>query len=92
MNLSPTDRKAVLEMAAASLCREIVLGGGKTMAELIMLPISVAEKMLGLDARTIKKRMEWVELTPSKSAVKLSTVQAYLAAATRQPSKERSAS
>ena len=55
------------------------------MAEMVMLPISVVEKMLGLDARTIKKRMEWIELSPQKSAVKLSVVQAYIAAATRPP-------
>jgi len=91
MNLSPSEKKAVLELVAQNISRELILGGGAAMADLVMLPITVVEKMLSLDARTIKKRMEWVELTPSKSAVKLSTVQAYIASQTREPVKERSA-
>ena len=41
MNLSPTDRKQVLEMVAQNIAREMILGGGAAMGELVLLPISV---------------------------------------------------
>ena len=88
MNLSPTDRAAVLEMVAANISREIILGAGGTMTEMVLLPLGVASKMLSLDVRTIKTRLPWVEITPAKGLIKLSTVQAYIEARTRQP-KER---
>jgi len=83
MNLSPTDRKQVLEMVAQNIAREMILGGGAAMGELVLLPISVAEKMLSMDARTIKARMPWVELSATRTAVKLGDVQAFIAAKTR---------
>jgi len=83
MNLSPTDRKEVLEMVARNIARELILGGGAAMGDLVLLPISVAEKMLSMNARTIKARMPWVELACNRSAVRLSDVQAYIAAKTR---------
>jgi hypothetical protein len=83
-NFSPEDRKAVLEMIAANIAREVVLQGGHDLAELVLLPMSVAEKMLSMDARTIKKYMEWVEITPSKSAVKLSVVKAFVEKKTKE--------
>jgi hypothetical protein len=83
MNLSPQDRKEVLEMVARNIARELILGGGAAMGDLVLLPISVAEKMLSMDGRTIKARMPWVELAANRSAVRLSDVQAYIAAKTR---------
>jgi hypothetical protein len=83
MNLSPQDRKEVLEMVARNIARELILGGGAAMGDLVLLPISVAEKMLSMDGRTIKARIPWVELAANRSAVRLSDVQAYIAAKTR---------
>jgi hypothetical protein len=83
MNLSPQDRKEVLEMVAHNIARELILGGGAAIGDLVLLPISVAEKMLSMDGRTIKARMPWVELAANRSAVRLSDVQAYIAAKTR---------
>jgi len=82
-NFSPSDRKAVLEMIAANIAREVVLQAGETLAELVLMPMSVAEKMLSMDARTIKKCMPWVEVTPSKSSVKLSDVKAFVESRSR---------
>lgn len=87
MNLSPQDRKDVLDMVAVKLAREIILGGGAAMAELVLLPMSVAEKMLSMDARTIKARIAWVEVSSTRSAVKLSDVQAFIEDRTREPRK-----
>jgi hypothetical protein len=82
-NFSPEDRKAVLEMIAANIAREVVLQCGSDLADLVQMPMSVAEKILSMDARTIKKRMAWVEVTPSKSAVKLSEMKAFAEKNTR---------
>lgn len=92
MKLSPQDHKDVLAMVAQNISREIILGGGAAMAELVLLPMGVVEKMLSMDARTIKARMPWVDIAPNRSAVKLSDVQAFIAARTQEPLKrERSA-
>ena len=72
-------------MVARNISREIILGGGKAIAELVLLPMGVVEKMLSMDARTIKARMPWVDIAPNRSAVKLSDVQAFIADRTRQP-------
>ena len=39
MNLSPQDRKEVLEMVARNIARELILGGGAAMCDLVLLPI-----------------------------------------------------
>lgn len=88
MTLSPSDRKEVLAQVAANIAREIILGGGEALSALVLLPMSVAEKMLSLDARTIKARMPWVDVAPNRSAVKLSDVQSFIAARTREPKTE----
>jgi len=80
MTLSPQDRKAVLEMVAEKISREIILGGGLVLTDMVLLPMSVAEKALSMDARTIKARMPWVEIAANRSAVRLSDVQAFIAA------------
>lgn len=91
MNLSPSDRKTVLAMVAETISREIILGGGAALTEMVLLPMGVAEKALSMNARTIKQRIPWVDIAPNRSAVKLSDVQAFIAARTREPMKrERS--
>jgi hypothetical protein len=85
MNLSPQDRQDVLEMVATKIAREVLLGGGQTMAELVLLPMTVVQKMLSLDAHTIKTRMAWVEIASNRTAVRLSEVKAYLEASSREP-------
>jgi hypothetical protein len=88
MNLSPQDRQEVLEMVARNIARDVLLGAGQTMAELVLVPMSVVQKMLSLDAQTIKTRMAWVEIASNRSAVRLSEVKAYLEASSREPRKK----
>lgn len=85
MKLGPKDQAKVLEMVAIQISREIILGCGGQMADLVLLPLAVAEKMLGLDSRTIRARIPVVEVGPKKLRVKLADVQEFIEARTRRP-------
>jgi hypothetical protein len=85
MKLGPKDHATILEMVATQISREIILGCGGQMADLVLLPLAVAEKMMGLDSRTIRARIPVVEVGPKKLRVKLSDVQDFIDARTRQP-------
>ena len=89
MNLSPQDKAKVLEMVAASIAQELVLGAGGEMMDLVLIPLGVAEKLMGLDARTIKARIPVVVISPTKCRVKLSDVRNFIAAKTKKPKPER---
>lgn len=78
MNLSPQDHAAVLEMVAARIADELRAELGGSFAALYCIEMAVAEKMLGLDRRTIRKEIGHIELSSGKHAVRMADLQEFL--------------
>jgi len=85
MNLSPTQKAAVVETVARMIVAELREEVGGSFANLYCIELAVAEKMTGLNRKTLRGRMPVVEMSDGKHAVKLRDLQSFLDKKTIQP-------
>lgn len=85
MDLSPTERRMVLEMIAARIVDELRAQVGGDFAEMIVLPISAVSQVVGLSATRLKDKLPVTECASGKHGVTIAHIRTYVRKRTRYP-------
>lgn len=80
MTLSPTERAEVVQGVIDGLLADLRTQG---VDRFTVFPLATVAQLTGLSRPTIKKRLPVVELTPGKTGVRASDLDAYLTDSTR---------
>lgn len=88
MNLSPEQKKKVIETVAALLVEELREEMGGSFQGLFCVELSMAAKMTGLSKPTLRLHLPIVELSEGKHGIRLTDLNAYLEKKTVPPGKK----
>jgi hypothetical protein len=83
MQLSPEDRRAVLEMAAKRIVDEIRAEAGGDLSGMIVLPMGAAAQLIGLSPTNVSRRLPVVEAAAGKHGVTLSSIREFISSRTK---------
>jgi hypothetical protein len=89
MNLSPEQKRRVVDTVAEMLVEELRDKMGGTFTSLYVIPLAIAEKMTGLTRNTLRAQLPVVEMSLGKHGVQLSVLQEYIQKRTVFPAADR---
>lgn len=85
MDLSPKDRREVLELVAKQIVDEIRAEAGGDLSSVVVIPLAAAGHLVGLNRQQLPKHLPVTAIGPSTHGVTLRNLQDHIARNTRHP-------
>lgn len=89
MQLSPEQKHRIIQEAARLIVEDIKADAGCDLQEIYLIPITIAARMLGIQARTLEQLLPVVKITDKNRGIKMSDLAEFVERRTVYPKSDK---